>query len=117
MIRLATLLIVCMCLGSGAAIAAGPFDGQWKGWGRSGRCRGAVEYTLDVANSKVSGKWSAGALNGSITGTIRPDGAFKADPDLTVAGPMVGKFEANSFKGEAPSANCGNWAVTMERIS
>ena len=95
----------------GAAHAAAPFDGPWKGsWsgvsnlgtGNYGCQAYAGNVTMTVASGKVSGA-TTGQYEGTITGTVANDGKFKGK-----IGPfdISGSFSGKRFKGRFTTDKC-----------
>jgi len=91
-------------LSGGTALAAGPFDGSYKG-GAPSVCRlGQTIVVLTVANGRVSGTsaWSNGKV--AVEGRVAADGSFHG----TIGGERFeGKFEGNSFTASYVSPGGG----------
>jgi hypothetical protein len=99
-----------------AAVAAGPFDGHWKGdasgSSKTGGSRGVGEIAADVNGDSVTGTVKiANNAPRPFKGTVGPDGTFS-----TPGGVITGKFSGNSFTGAFPDGPaCNNWRVEMSR--
>ncbi len=116
MTRLGILLVVLVCLESGLARAAGPFDGQWKGTGFASKCRTPNAYAIDIVDNKVTGGSKVGIYQFPITGEVAKDGTFTSQAAPAGGSPLTGKFENDTFKGEQEGATCGHWDITLERV-
>jgi hypothetical protein len=108
--RLIALMLLLAQLGP--ACAAGPFDGEWKGFAASNRgpCKPAV-VTLNVDESVVTGQARFEKDAPRINGTVHDDGSFGATIGWR---PLTGKFTADKFAGAFSSGGC-EWQMRLER--
>ena len=101
----ALVLAVLVAL-SGAAYAAGPFDGQYTGgspaMGRMG-CP-ATNATVTVTGDKLSGKYEISKYSYAITGMVAPDGTVTGK---WAAYPFTGKIAGGQLTGSYTSKECG----------
>jgi hypothetical protein len=95
------------------ACAAGPFDGEWKGFAASsgGPCKPAI-VTLNVEEGAVTGQARFETDAPRINGTVRGDGSFGATIGWR---PLAGKFNADKFAGTFRSGDC-EWQLLLERV-
>lgn len=116
----AVALVAFLVLAVGAARAAGPFDGDWKG---SGSADGIGchdnDFTLTVTNGTVTGVLARQRTSNTfpIQGTVAADGAF-AGRIIGETGtlPMRGKFTGTSFAGGFHFKDC-DYHITMQKAS
>ena len=99
----------------GAAQAAGPFDGQYKGgspaMGRMG-CPN-TDATVTIADGKLTGKFLEKNFTFNITGTVAPDGTVTGK---WAAYPFTGKFSSTHFAGSYNSKECkGDRPITLDK--
>ncbi|MFI5020868.1 MAG: hypothetical protein ACHQRJ_04330 [Alphaproteobacteria bacterium] len=99
----------------GAAMASGPYDGQWNAhlaWGMS-RC-GTGDFPVTVTDNKLTGVYKGLRGTYQVSGTVAADGTFSG---LLGKGPLTGKFSGDKFTGSIPPAEaaCGNGNVQFER--
>jgi len=115
----ATLIFAALSLASltviGAAIAAGPYDGQWNGhlFYNQTKCPKG-DFPVTIANNQVSGEWKGIRGTYPISGTVAPDGNFKGSIGKA---PVTGKFAGDNFEGlfPPPEAVCGEGHMTFDR--
>jgi hypothetical protein len=96
----------------GHACAAGPFDGEWKGFAAASRgpCKPAI-VTMIVEDSAVTGQARFETDAPRISGTVRSDGSFGATIGWR---PLTGKFSVDKFEGMFRSGDC-EWQMLLER--
>jgi hypothetical protein len=97
-----TIVALALAFSIPAALAAGPFDGQWTGGSPgfakslSDKCSHSLDITVTVADGVVSGQAVGGVGTYSISGKVGPDGSFTG----TLAGAaLTGNFSGNTFDG------------------
>lgn len=97
----------------GPAYAAGPFDGEWKGFAAANRgsCKPAI-VTLNVEDGAVTGQARFETDAPRINGTVRDDGSFGATIGWR---PLTGKFSADKFEASFRSSDC-EWQILLERV-
>ncbi len=111
---LAALSLALSCHG---AVAAGPFDGQWKGEAPPTKKEACVrmDITLTVADNIVTGQGGGLSTKYDISGKIAPDGSFQG---MLGREAFVGKFAGGSFDGvfHTPIQYCPKREVHLERV-
>ncbi len=102
-----------------AALAATPFDGEWKGGSPRGGLTGGRPCPPTYATVTVKD----GVLAATIqSNTFIYHGKGKVAADGTVQGswgtnPMKGKFDGNKFEGSYTSAECSaERPIELERV-
>jgi|SRR5580658_1465991 hypothetical protein len=123
--RLVATTLIC-ALEIAAAVAAGPYDGEWAGKmaPTSGRCRNPSAVMVTIANNAVSGVWKNEAnedsasltTHGEVVGVVKQDGTFNGGVVFGKLGTakLAGKFAGSSFKGDVAGRSCA-WEMTLER--
>ena len=100
-----------------SALAAGPFDGNWKGSVPATGSRGAScpegTLTATITDGKLTGIHQASKYTFNFKGTVQSDGTFQGSMSSY---PLTGKFTGNDFTGNYQSKECGQpRQVTLHR--
>ena len=99
----------------GAAMASGPYDGQWTAHSSFAqrRCTSG-DFPVTVANNKVTGTYTGVYGTYQLSGTIAADGTFSGNYGK---GPLTGKFSGGKFDGTFPPSveACGGGHMQIER--
>src|SRR5690348_1962407 len=103
-----------LCLGTillaSSALAAGPFDGTWKGTvtpvalGRGVTCPEGV-LTATITDGKMTGTHVSGKYTFTFKGTVQPDGTLVQGMMANVY-PITGRFTGSEFTGSYQSTEC-----------
>ena len=110
--RIAFGLAVGTMLLAGLALAAGPFDGTWKGTvsqvgaGRGVACPEGI-LTATIADGKMTGTHVSGKYTFQFRGTVQPDGTLAGGMMANVY-PLTGKFAGSDFTGSYQSKECSS---------
>jgi hypothetical protein len=118
--RIALALALALAFCSQLALAAGPFDGQWKGGAPgqakslSEKCLHPLDITVAVADGAVSGTAHGGYGDHPISGKVGPDGAFTG---TLSGGEFTGTFSGDSFTGGFHTGfpGCAIRSVNLQR--
>jgi len=98
-----------------SALAAGPYDGQWKASTSytQKKCPGG-DFSVTVADNKISGVFKGMRGSYDLSGTIAADGSAKGT--FGRAG-FTGKFSGDQFSGSFPPPEqaCGMARLEMQR--
>ena len=102
----------------GMALAAGPFDGSWKGTTSRGPYVGggtcpSIDMTLTVVDGKVTGKTLGAAVTGAFSGDVAADGTFKGISSYSK--PLEGKFSGDTATGTYQTVDCGMVTFSLQR--
>ena len=90
-----------------AAVAAGPFDGQYTGGSAAvGRTCPTTNGTVSVVDGKLTGKFAESRYTFTMIGTVAPDGTMTGK--WAGSYPVTGKFTAGHFDGTYASKECGS---------
>jgi hypothetical protein len=95
---------------AGSTLAAGPFDGTWKGSvpaTGSGRGASCPEGTLTatITDGKMTGIHQASRYTFNFKGTVQADGTLVQG--FMSSYPLTGKLTGNDFVGNYQSKECG----------
>jgi hypothetical protein len=110
---LALALALAFC--SQLALAAGPFDGQWKGNSPpNGKSCKSIDINVTIANGLASGQAVTSVGNFAVTGTARPDGSFSGTLGTSA---FTGTFAGDHFDGSfhTPYPSCPVRTVSLDR--
>jgi len=94
-------------IGVGLAIAAGPYDGIWKGAiaGTSTKCPDGT-IAMKVEGGTLTGYLGLGTARVPFHGTVAPDGSLNAAydyPEHSLSGKLSGKLAGGAFTGTLDS--------------
>jgi hypothetical protein len=105
-----------------SALAAGPFDGQWKGGSPAmtklinDKCIHSLDITITIADGAVSGVAHGGYGDHPISGKVGPDGSFRGELS---GGLFTGTFSNGGFTGSfhTGAQGCAERSVNLQRAN
>ncbi len=105
--RLLAVLALGLFLISGAASAAGPYDGNWSGavQGTGSHCMGG-SVKMQISNNAISGVVGLAAGSIGIQGSVAADGGVKAtynNPSTGGESTLTGTISGGDFTGTLES--------------
>ena len=98
--RLAALAGFVLLVGTGGALADGPFDGQWTGRMNVeiGHCFGVRTLNIEIRNGQMTGSGGRGQHKLTVQGSVAPDGKTSrtiAYSALTLVRIISGRFQGD----------------------
>ena len=99
---------------AGILLAAGPFDGDWKGSSRFKKGCPTEEMTLKIADGAVTGeRIIAGGNPGKLGGHVAPDGKLVGNH-----GRLTGEFSGNSATVlfHTDEKSCSDFTFMLDKV-
>ena len=110
---------VVMMMLAGVALAATPFNGEWKGGSprggmSNGRSCGPTYAKVSVKDGKLTAEIQSNTYIYHGKGTVAADGTVTGSWGTS---PLKGKFDGKKFAGSYVSAECGvERAIELDRV-